>query len=81
MKLIPRAKRVRIRIKSGGIEHATLDSLRSNFVLADVRALMNGALDLWLRQLGEHGIADNLNAISESNDIKTVIYIRLFSKA
>lgn len=44
MRLIPKAKAVRIRIKSGGEEHSSLDSLKRNFNLSDVRVLLDGRL-------------------------------------
>lgn len=57
MKLIPKAKAVRIRIKSGGEEHSSLDSLKRNFDLSDVRVLLDGRLSRWLKQQGEHDLA------------------------
>ena len=37
MKLEPKAKPVRIRIKSGGEEHSTLESLKRNFSVDDLK--------------------------------------------
>lgn len=72
MRLIPKAKAVRIRIKSGGEEHSSLDSLKRNFDLADVRVLLDGRLSRWLRQQGEHELASTIEAsdkhILDSND-------------
>lgn len=72
MRLIPKAKAVRIRIKSGGEEHSSLDSLKRNFDLADVRVLLDGRLSRWLRQQGEHELASTIEAsdkhILDNND-------------
>ena len=69
MKLIPKAKAVRIRIKSGGEEHSSLDSLKRNFDLADVRVLLDGRLSRWLKQQGEHDLAFKI----ESTDKQKLI--------
>ncbi len=53
MKLIPIAKPVRIRIKSGGEEHSSLESLKQNFCLEDIKPLLDGRLTRWLQRLGE----------------------------
>ena len=53
MKLIPIAKPVRIRIKSGGEEHSSLESLKQNFCLEDIKPLLDGRLSRWLQRLGE----------------------------
>lgn len=53
MKLIPVAKPVRIRIKSGGEEHSSLESLKQNFCLEDIKPLLDGRLSRWLQRLGE----------------------------
>lgn len=60
MRLIPKAKAVRIRIKSGGEEHSSLDSLKRNFNLSDVRVLLDGRLSRWLKQQGEHELASKI---------------------
>lgn len=62
MKLIPKAKAVRIRIKSGGEEHSSLDSLKRNFDLSDVRVLLDGRLSRWLKQQGKHDLATKIEA-------------------
>lgn len=62
MRLIPKAKAVRIRIKSGGEEHSSLDSLKRNFDLADVRVLLDGRLSRWLKQQGEHDLASKIES-------------------
>ena len=53
MKLIPIAKAVRIRIKSGGEEHSSLESLKQNFCLEDIKPLLDGRLTRWLQRQGE----------------------------
>ena len=62
MKLIPIAKPVRIRIKSGGEEHSSLESLKQNFCLEDIKPLLDGRLSRWLQRLGEkeQQLADEL---------------------
>lgn len=70
MKLIPKAKAVRIRIKSGGEEHSSLDSLKRNFDLSDVRVLLDGRLSRWLKQQGEHDLASKLVLIDIEKLIK-----------
>lgn len=70
MKFIPKAKPVKIRIKSGGEEHFTLESLRENFSLSDVYELWkNGILGRWLDQRGAKSIIEKLNDIDQSADI------------
>lgn len=63
MKLIAKAKPVRIRITSGGEEHATLDSLRKNFVWKDIRELFDGRLIKWLRRIDENDKAQQISEI------------------
>lgn len=62
MKLISKAKPVKIRIKSGGEEHSSLDSLKRNFNISDIQPLLDGRLARWLKQQGENELA---NVISE----------------
>lgn len=60
MKLIPRAKPIKIRILSGGDERDSLDSLQRHFCWEDVKKVIaNGSLEKWLRRLGENEIADD----------------------
>lgn len=49
MELIPKAKPVKIRIKSGGEEHSSLESLKRNFSISDINPLLDGRLARWLR--------------------------------
>lgn len=61
MKLIPKAKPVRIRISSGGQEHSSLDTLLENFDIESLLPLyINGSLSRWLNQIGAFDIADKL---------------------
>lgn len=60
MKLIAKAKPVKIRIKSGGEEHTSLDSLMKNFNISDILPLLDGRLVRWLKQQGENELADVL---------------------
>lgn len=66
MKLIAKAKPVKIRIKSGGKEHTSLDSLRRNFNISDIIPLLDGRLVRWLKQQGENELADIIVEIDVS---------------
>ena len=67
MRIIAKAKPIRIRIKSGGEEHSSLDSLRQNLCVQDLWPLVNDKrLSRWLRQLGEVELAHDIDALSES---------------
>lgn len=52
MKIIAKAKPVKIRIKSGGEEHSSLESLKRNFSFKDIEPLLDGRLSRWLKQQG-----------------------------
>ena len=66
MKLIPKAKPVRIRISSGGKEHSTLQSLLECFRVGDVRPLLeNGVMLKWLNQIGESKLYVKIKSMSE----------------
>lgn len=70
MKLIAKAKPVKIRIKSGDEEHISLESLRKNFEWEDVRKLFDGGLYRWLRRIDKSDIAEMLKELGEpENDI------------
>ena len=60
MKLETKAKPVKIRILSGGEEHSSLDSLKKNFCIKDVKALMDGRLSRWLKQQNEENLAEEI---------------------
>lgn len=72
MKLIPKAKPIRIRISSGGKEHSTLESLMDCFRIGDVRPLMeNGMMLKWLNQIGESKLCAKIKSMSENlNDAR-----------
>lgn len=66
MHIIAKAKPIRIRIKSGGEEHFSLDSLRQNLNVEDLWPLINDKrLSRWLMQLGEVDLAHEIDALSE----------------
>lgn len=67
MKLIPKAKPVKIRIKSGGEEHSSLDSLKRNFNISDIQPLLDGRLVRWLKQQGENDLADIVSKFDSAN--------------
>lgn len=71
MKLIPKAKPVKIRIKSGGEEHSSLDSLKRNFNISDIQPLLDGRLVRWLKQQGENELANVISEI-ESASLNTL---------
>lgn len=60
MKLETKAKPVKIRVLSGGEEHSSLDSLKKNFCIKDVKALMDGRLSRWLKQQNEENLAEEI---------------------
>lgn len=69
MKLIPKARPVRIRISSGGVEHLTLDSLKHHFDVSAIIPMINdGRLLRWLRQRGESAVAEMIEAADEIKD-------------
>ena len=65
MRIIAKAKPIRIRIKSGGEEHSSLDSLRQNLCVQDLWPLVKDKrLSRWLMQLGEVDLAHAIDALS-----------------
>lgn len=78
MKLEPKAKPVRIRIKSGGEEHASLYSLKHNFCIEDIRPLLDNRLSRWLEQQGEKEIATSINTINVSSLVKEEDLFRFY---
>lgn len=67
MRIIAKAKPIRIRIKSGGEEHFSLDSLCQNLNVEDLWPLIKDKrLSRWLMQLGETKLAHEIDALSES---------------
>lgn len=71
MKLIPKAKPVKIRIKSGGEEHSSLDSLKRNFDIGNIRPLLDGRLVRWLKQQGENELANVISEV-DSDSLNTL---------
>lgn len=81
MKLIAKAKPIRIRIMSGGEEHFSLDSLRKNFCVQDIFPLIKDKrLSRWLRQQNEEELATSLDALGDmALDATTYVEVlRLF---
>lgn len=82
MKLIAKAKPVKIRIKSGGEEHTSLDSLKRNFNISDIQPLLDGRLVRWLKQQGENELAikvqnynsKSLNCAQDIFDFITIFF-------
>ena len=81
MKVIAKAKPVKIRIKSGGEEHSSLDSLKHNFNIEDIKFLLDGRLSRWLRQQDEVELAYNVDGfvINDLENLNGIIrFIKLF---
>ena len=67
MRIIAKAKPIRIRIKSGEEEHSSLDSLRQNLCVQDLWPLIKDKrLSRWLMQLGEVDLSHAIDALSVS---------------
>lgn len=63
MKLEPKAKPVRIRIRSGGEEHFSLDSLKRNFSVQELwEAVTERSLSRWLKQQNEKELAEKVDS-------------------
>lgn len=79
MRIISKAKPIRIRIKSGEEEHSSLDSLRRNLCVQELWPLIKDhRLSRWLRQLGEVDLAHDIDALSESQlDFSTYFKVLL----
>ena len=68
MKLIPRAKPIRIRISAGGEEHSSFDTLLQQYDIESMLSLYkNGSLNRWLNQVGATAIAGRLNDLKINN--------------
>ena len=83
MRIIAKAKPIRIRIKSGGEEHFSLDSLRQNLNVQDLWPLIKDKrLSRWLMQLGETELAHSVESlINEELDEHAYFYVlKLFLK-
>ena len=79
MRIIAKAKPIRIRIKSGGEEHSSLDSLRRNLCVQELWPLIKDhRLSRWLRQLGVAALAHDIDALSVSQlDFSTYFKVSL----
>lgn len=77
MRIIAKAKPIRIRIKSGGEEHSSLDSLRQNLCVQDLWPLVKDKrLSRWLMQLGEVDLSHAIDALSVGQlDVSTYFKI------
>lgn len=81
MRLVAKAKPVKIRIKSGGEEHVSLESLKHNFCVEDIRLLLDGRLTRWLKQRNEEALAkeiDNWDTFSLDTPKGYLDFIMLF---
>lgn len=78
MKLIAKAKPVKIRILVGGVEHRSLQSLKENFIWEDVETLLDGRLANWLECIGHKTKAQELDEYREHYNFID-IYNVLFS--
>lgn len=68
MKLIPRAKPIRIRISAGGEEHSSLDTFLQQYDIESMLSLYkNGSLIRWLNQIGASAIIERLNNLKINN--------------
>ena len=68
MKLIPKAKPIRIRISSGGEEHSSLDTLLQQYDIETMLSLYkNGSLIRWLNQIGASAIVEMLSNLKVNN--------------
>lgn len=80
MKLEPKAKPVRIRIKSGGEEHFNLESLKRNFSVQDLwEAVTGGSLSRWLRQQNESELAEKVDSFGQNDKLSIEDYIKFSS--
>lgn len=70
MNLKPTPKPIRIRIKSAGEEHSSLDSLRLHFKFDDILPLVkDGRFSRWLRQISQNDIADQIDSIRDKKNV------------
>lgn len=82
MKLIPKARPVRIRIKSSGEEHSSFDSLKKALSFDDLKdPACDGRLSNWLRLQDKHNVAEHIDAIKQELVANSTIedtYLRFF---
>lgn len=75
MKLIPKAKPIRIRIKSGGVEHSSVESLCEHFSFYDLLPLVaSGGLSRWLQQINRTDLQEKLDKIAASAHRSTLSF-------
>lgn len=68
MKLDPKGKAIRIRLKVGDEEYSTIESLKEHFDITEIYTLwQNGSLSRWLKQIGANDEEKQLAAIKVSN--------------
>lgn len=68
MDIIAKAKPVRFRIVSGGVECTSLDDLRTHFDIKSIAdTIMDGRLAKWLDGIGKPAIASKIRSIKEVN--------------
>lgn len=80
MDIEPRRNPVRIRIKSGGKEHCSLDSLTKCFDVKDIEELLwgNGLLR-WLKQNNENKLLEEIKCLQSSQSLKTSsVWLKLY---
>lgn len=86
MKLTSTPKPVRFRIMSGGEEHSSLDSLRHNFCIDDLKIIENQLLR-WLKRQGKEGekiakrlevMPNGLSKCSSLDDIFSIYQVFFF---
>lgn len=79
MILKPIAKPVRIRIKSGGMEHSSVESLKSHFVVDDIKDLVaDGRLSRWLEQQNHRSIPNDILDLKKDSLEFTLAVYRFF---
>lgn len=77
MKIEPKAKPVRIRIKSGDEEHFSLESLKLNFSVQDLWEAVRGkSLSRWLKQQNEKELAEKVASFYQIEKPSVEDYIR-----
>ncbi len=67
MQLQAKAKPVKIRIQSGGEEHFSLDQLKSNFCIDDIKPLLDNRLSRWLKQQRKEDLAQKIDEFDKES--------------
>lgn len=82
MKLVPKARPVRIRIKSSGEEHSSFDSLKRSLCFEDLReSACDGRLSNWLRQQDKQNVAERIEEIKTelaADEVNEETYLKFF---